>query len=156
MSTPYTLGINTTRKFIAYALLKRSATKPGRMIVKTDCLPIDGVRPTELVRRLCGIFDSLKAEFGDFEVAIRQCSAGRFGSSLQAIKSEALVEYSCDKRHLRFKLAHPSGFRAMLKCKEDQKWQLRANELFNGNGRIKNFDDGIDGAAAAAYKLVRE
>jgi len=154
MTKTFILGVSATKHFIMYAMLDTAASDLATMVVKADRLSIHKVRPTELVSQLCGIFDSTRAEFDEFKVGICQRSAGGYGSSTEAIKAEALIEYACDKHSLDYTMAHPNGFRVLLRCESGQKWQIKAKELFNGGGRIKYFTAGTDAAAVAAFKCA--
>lgn len=151
-----TLGTNTTKSHVCFALLRAEepATCPAFAILKTSRLAIAGTRPTILVTQLRAVFDSWKGEFGGFNVAVCSCSSGPRGSSIEAIKAEALVEFSCDQHGLEFEGVHPAGFRKSLGCDQGVKWQQQARELFNADGSITHFTSGIDSAAAAAFRAL--
>ncbi len=87
-------------------------------------------------------------------IALLKCSSGRFGSCLEAIKGEAMVELAASQRGLRVVKVAPQSLKRALGCAADQKWQDRAGELFNPHGSRSNWSRGAAGAVAVAFKVA--
>jgi len=85
-----------------------------------------------------------------------KCSSGRFGSCLEAIKGEAMVELAAFQHGLRVIKVAPQSLKKSLGCAMDQKWRDRANELFNPGGKRQNWSKGAIGAIAVAFKVTGE
>ena len=144
------LGINATKNGIAFALLEPTEADEYR-IAFSQRLAFDISEPCNLVDNVAAVFDSLRASHGAFKVHLCPCSAGAHGSSLEAIKAEALIEYACSIRDIKPTNQHPRSFKRTLDCGKEEKWQAKAKVLFNGKGTIGYFSTGVDGAAAAAF-----
>ena len=89
-------------------------------------------------------------------IALLKCSSGRFGSCLEAIKGEAMVELAAVQRGVRIIKVVPQSLKKSLGCATDQKWRDRAAELFNPKGRLQNWSKGAAGAVAVAFKTAGE
>jgi len=50
----------------------------------------------------------------------------------------------------------PQSLKKTLGCAMDQKWQDRAGERFNPDGKHRNWSRGAAGAVAAAFKVAGE
>jgi hypothetical protein len=97
------------------------------------------------------ILSSVKSE-GLSKVAILKCSSGPHGSSIGAIKAEAITELvAASELGLDLHRVAPQALRTALKCGSGQRWQDRARQLYNAVGEIKYWN-GTDGAVCAAYK----
>jgi len=87
-------------------------------------------------------------------LALLGSSSGRFKSSLEAIKAEAITELAAAESALPIVKVTAASLKKALGCATGQKWQARAGERFNGTGRHKNWSQGAAGAVAAALKVA--
>lgn len=149
-------GVNATKSAVVIA-----ETKGAR-----DSFVITAIRPipfqvrsgddlTELLQTLITLFDR-KGKGAGSVIAILKCSSGRFGSCLEAIKGEAMVELSASQRGLRVVKIAPQSLKRTLGCAKEQKWRDRAAELFNPDGKRPNWSKGAAGAVAAAFQVAGE
>jgi hypothetical protein len=109
----------------------------------------------QLLQILRALFDR-KGKRAGLVIALLKCSSGRFGSCLEAIKGEAMIELAAFQRGLRVVKVAPQSLKKSLGCAPDQKWRDRAAELFNPRGRHQNWSKGAAGAVAAAFKVAKE
>ena len=109
----------------------------------------------ELLQSLIAVFDR-KGKGAGSVIALLKCSSGRFGSCLEAIKGEAMVELAAAQRGLRVVKVAPQSLKKTLGCATDQKWRDRAAELFNPDGKRRNWSKGAAGAVAVAFKVAGE
>jgi len=109
----------------------------------------------ELLRRLLVTFDS-GAKRRRSTIALLGSSSGRFKSSVEAIKAEAITELAAAEAGLAVVKVTAASLKKALDCAAGQKWQARAGERFNPAGREKNWSQGAAGAAAAALKVAGE
>ena len=150
------LGISTTKSAIVVA----KTGGAGGKFVLTAIRPIpfqvcsgDGL--TELLKSLVTLFD--RYDRGATPViALLKCSSGRFGSCLEAIKGEAMVELVAAQRGLRVVKVAPQSLKKTLGCATEQKWRDRAAELFNPDGKRPNWSKGAAGAVSVAFKVAGE
>jgi hypothetical protein len=147
-----------------------NATRSAVVIVETkgvgDKFVVAAIRPVPFQVRsgddLAGLLQSLIALFdrkgkgAGSVIALLKCSSGRFGSCLEAIKGEAMVELAAAQRGLRVVKVAPQSLKKTLGCATDQKWRDRAAELFNPDGKRRNWSKGAAGAAAVAFKVAGE
>ena len=108
---------------------------------------------TELLQRLVAIFVS-GGKSRRSTIALLGSSSGRFKSSVEAIKAEAIIELAAAESGLPVVKVTAASLKKVLGCAIGQKWQARAGERFNGTGRHKNWSQGAAGAAAAALKVA--
>jgi ethanolamine utilization protein EutA (predicted chaperonin) len=87
-------------------------------------------------------------------IALLASSSGRFKSSVEAIKAEAITELAAAESGLPVIRVTAASLKKVLGCAEGQKWQARAGERFNPTGGYKNWSQGAAGAAAAALKVA--
>jgi hypothetical protein len=87
-------------------------------------------------------------------IALLGSSSGRFKSSVEAIKAEAITDLAAAESGLPVVRVTAASFKKVLSCAPGQKWQARAGELFNPTGRRKNWSQGAAGAAAAALRVA--
>ena len=113
-----------------------------------------GADLTELLQRLVVTFDRPKSRRST--IALLGSSSGRFKSSVEAIKAEAITELAAAESGLPIVRVTAASLKKALGCATGQKWQARAEERFNSGGRQKNWSHGAAGAAAAALKLAEE
>jgi hypothetical protein len=108
---------------------------------------------TELLRRLVVIFNRGRKSRRS-TVALLGSSSGRFKSSIEAIKAEAITELAAAENGLLVVRVTAASLKRVLGCVTGQKWQARAGERFNSTGRHENWSPGAAGAAAAALKVA--
>jgi hypothetical protein len=145
------LGISTTKSAIIVAETKGA----GGKFVITAIRPIpfqvrSGDDLAGLLQSLIALFDR-KGRGAGSVIALLKCSSGRFGSCLEAIKGEAMVELAVAQRGLRVVKVAPQSLKKTLGCATDQKWRDRAAELFNPDGKRRNWSKGAAGAVAVAF-----
>ena len=87
-------------------------------------------------------------------IALLGSSSGRFKSSVEAIKAEAITELAAAESGLPVVRVTAASLKNALGCAPGQKWQARAAERFNPTGRHKNWSHGAAGAGAAALKAA--
>ena len=147
-----------------------NATKSAVIIAETrgagDSFVITAIRPipfqvrsgddlAELQQTLLTLFDR-KGRGARPVISLLKCSSGRFGSCLEAIKGEAMLELAAYQRGLRVVRIAPQSLKRTLGCAKEQKWRDRAGELFNPDGKRPNWSKGAAGAVAVAYKVAGE
>jgi hypothetical protein len=145
-----------------------NATKPAVVIAETkgagDRFVITAIRPipfqvrtgddlAELRQRLLTFFNR-KGKGASAVIAVLKCSSGRFGSCLEAIKAEAMIELAVSECGLRVVKVAPQSLKKALGCATDERWRDRAEELFNPGGKRRNWSKGAAGAVAAALKVA--
>jgi ethanolamine utilization protein EutA (predicted chaperonin) len=108
---------------------------------------------TELLQRLVAVFDR-GGRSRRSTIALLGSSSGRFKSSLEAIKAEAITELAAVESGLPVVRVTASSLKKVLGCAPGQKWQARAGERFNPTGRHAKWSLGAAGAAAAALKVA--
>lgn len=149
-------GINATKSAVVIA-----ETKGAR-----DSFVVTAIRPipfrvrsgddlADLLQTLITLFDR-KGKGAGSVIALLKCSSGRFGSCLEAIKGEAVVELAASQRGLIAVKIAPQSLKKTLGCAMDQKWRDRAGELFNPDGKRPNWSKDAAGAVAAAFKVAGE
>ena len=148
------LGISTTKSAVVIAETKGAGDK----FVVTAIRPVpfqvrSGDDLTELLQCLITLFDR-KGKGAGSVIALLKCSSGRFGSCLEAIKGEAMIELAAFQRGLRVVKVAPQSLKKSLGCAPDQKWRDRAAELFNPRGQHQNWSKGAAGAVAVAFKVA--
>jgi hypothetical protein len=149
-------GVNATRSAVVIAETRGA----GGKFVVTAIRPISfqvrfGDDLAELLQSLITLFDRKDKGAGSV-IALLKCSSGRFGSCLEAIKGEAMVELAAAQRGLRVVKVAPQSLKKTLGCATDQKWRDRAAELFNPDGKRRNWSKGAAGAVAVAFKVAGE
>jgi ethanolamine utilization protein EutA (predicted chaperonin) len=107
----------------------------------------------ELLQRLIVIFDR-GGKGRRSTIALLGSSSGRFKSSIEAIKAEAITELAAADSGLRIVRVTAASLKKVLGCSAGQKWQARAAERFNPTGRHENWSQGAAGATAAALKVA--
>jgi len=148
------LGISSTKS----AIIIVETQGAGRRFVITGIRSIPfqvcfGDDLAELLRSLSALIGH-KGNGAGSVVALLKCSSGRFGSCLEAIKGEAMVELAAFLHGLRVIKVAPQSLKKSLGCASDQKWRDRANELFNPGGKRRNWSKGATGAVAVAFKVA--
>ena len=149
-------GVNATRSAVVTVETKGAGDK----FVVTAIRPVpfqvrSGDDLAGLLQSLIALFDR-KGRGAGSVIALLKCSSGRFGSCLEAIKGEAMVELAAAQRGLRVVKVAPQSLKKTLGCATDQKWRDRAAELFNPDGKRRNWSKGAAGAVAVAFKVAGE
>ena len=155
-NTNVIFGMNATKSAVVVAQTRGTG---GRFVV-TAIRPIlfqvgCGNDLAELLQILRALFDR-KSKRAGLVIALLKCSSGRFGSCLEAIKGEAMIELAAFQRGLRVIKVAPQSLKKSLGCAPDQKWRDRAAELFNPRGKHRNWSKGAAGAVAVAFKVAEE
>jgi ethanolamine utilization protein EutA (predicted chaperonin) len=146
-------GVSPTRDAVVIA----HTTGAGEALVIKSITSIQfqarsGDDLTALRQRLFTIFDRGKNRRST--IALLGSSSGRFKSSVEAIKAEAITEVAAAEIGLPVVKVTAASLKKVLGCATGQKWQARAEERFNPTGRHKNWSRGAAGAAAAALKVA--
>jgi hypothetical protein len=149
-------GVNATRSAVVIAETRGAA---GKFVV-TAIRPIpfqvrSGGDLTKLLQGLITVFDR-DGKGASPVIALLKCSSGRFGSCLEAIKGEAMIELAAFQGGFRVVKVAPQSLKKALGCATDQKWCDRAAERFNPKGRLRNWSRGAAGAVAVAFKVAGE
>ena len=106
---------------------------------------------SELLHRLVVVFAGKSRRS---TIALLGSSSGRFKSSLEAIKAEAITELAAAESRLPVIKVTAASLKGVLGCAAGQKWQARSAERFNPTGRHQDWSQGAAGAAAAALKVA--
>jgi hypothetical protein len=149
-------GINATKSAIIVAETRGAGSR--FVITSIRSIPFQvrfGNDLAELLRSLSALLDR-KGKSAGSAVALLKCSSGRFGSCLEAIKGEAMVELAAFQHGIRVIKVAPQSLKKSLGCATDQKWRDRANELFNPDGKRQNWSKGAIGAVSVAFKVAGE
>ncbi len=149
-------GVNATKSAVVVAQTKGATAKFVIIAIKPiPFQPRSGDDLAELLQTLISLLHC-KGKGAGSVIALLKCSSGRFGSCLEAIKGEAMVELAAVKSCLRVVKVAPQSLKKALGCAKDQKWRDRAGELFNPDGKRPNWSKGAAGAVAAAFKVAGE
>lgn len=150
------LGISTTKAAVIIAETRGAGDKFVIAAIRTIPLQIrSGDDLIELLQNLITLFDR-KRKGASSVVALLKCSSGRFGSCLETIKGEAMVELAAAQRGLRVVKIAPQSLKKALGCATDQTWRDRAAERFNAGSQQRNWSKGAAGAVAVAFKIAGE
>ena len=149
-------GASATRSAVVIAETKGSVGKFAITAIRPIPFQVrSGEDLAKMLQTLIIIFDR-KGKGSGSVVALLKCSSGRFGSCLEAIKGEALIELAAYQCGLRVVKVAPQSLKKALACTADQKWRDRAGELFNPDGKRRNWSRGAAGAVSVAFKLASE
>ncbi len=147
-------GINATKTNIVIAETRGAGSKFAISAIRSIPFQIRfGEDLANLLQTLCALMDR-KGKGAGSVIALLKCSSGRFGSCLEAIKGEAMVELAAFQLGLRVVKFAPQSLKKPLGCAADQKWRDRAAELFNPGGKRENWSKGAAGAVAVAFKVA--
>jgi ethanolamine utilization protein EutA (predicted chaperonin) len=147
-------GVSATKDAVVIA----QATGSGEMfaIKSITSIPFEarsGADLRTLMKRLVVIFGrGSKARRST--IALLASSSGRFKSSVEAIKAEAITELAAAESGLPVVRVTAASLKKVLGCSAGQKWQARAEERFNPRNRHENWSKGAAGATAAALKVA--
>ena len=147
-------GVSPTKDAVVIALTAGSGeTFAIKSITSIQFQARSGDDLTALLRRLVVIFGR-GGKSRRSALALLGSSSGRFKSSIEAIKAEAITELAAAESGLPVVRVSAASLKKVLGCAPGQKWQARAGERFNPTGRHKNWSQGAAGAAAAALKVA--
>ena len=148
------LGISTTKTAVFVAATKGAAEKFVLLTLRPIPFQVrTGADLAELLQNLLALFSRPDHPAGSV-IALLKCSSGRFGSGLEAIKAEAMIELAAAQRRLRLVKVAPQSLKKALGCAAGKKWQDRAGELFNPGGKRQPWSKGAAGAGAVAFKVA--
>jgi hypothetical protein len=150
------LGISTTKSAVIIATTQGTA----KTFTLTSLRPIpfavrSGADLAKLLQSLGKLFARPGRSAGPV-IALLKCSSGRFGSCLEAIKAEALIELAATQCRRRIIKVAPQSLKKSLGGPPEQKWRDRAGELFNPAGSRRHWSKGAAGAGAVAFKVAGE
>ena len=147
-----------------------SLTKDAVVVVQTrgsgETFAITSIKPiqfqtrsgddlADLRHRLIGLFGRAGKRHRS-TIALLGSSSGRFKSSVEAIKAEAITELAAAETGLPVVRVTAASLKKALGCAPSEKWHACARERFNPSGRQKNWSRGAAGAAAAALKVTEQ
>ena len=144
-------GVSPTRDAVVVAQTRGSGETFAMTSIRFHARSGDHL--SDLRHRLISIFDRA-GKSPRSTVALLGSSSGRFKSSVEAIKAEAIAELAAAERGLPVVRVTAASLKKALGCVTGQKWHARAEERFNPAGRQKNWSHGAAGAAAAALKVA--
>jgi hypothetical protein len=146
-------GVSATRNAVVIAQATGSgATFSIKAIRTIEFQARCGSDLKELLQRLVEVFDGGTRRRST--VALLGSSSGRFKSSVEAIKAEAITELAAAESGLPVVRVRAASLKKVLGCAAGEKWQACAGARFNPTGRHKNWSKGAAGAGAAALKVV--
>jgi hypothetical protein len=147
-------GLNATKSAVVVAHTKGANAKFAITAIRLIPFQVrSGDDLVKLLQTLITLFDR-KGDGPGPVIAILKCSSGRFGSCLEAIKGEAMIELAASQRGLRVVKIAPQSLKKTLGCAKDQKWRECAAEMFNPNGKRPNWSKGAAAAVAVAFKVA--
>jgi ethanolamine utilization protein EutA (predicted chaperonin) len=147
-------GVSPTRDAVVIAQTAGSGeTFVIKSITSIQFQARSGNDLTELLRRLVGVFER-GTKSRRSTIALLGSSSGRFKSSVEAIKAEAIIELAAAESGLPVVRVTAASLKKVLGCATGQKWQTCAAERFNPKGRLKNWSRGAAGATTAALKVA--
>jgi hypothetical protein len=150
-----TLGVSPTKDAVVIAQgIGSGETFVIKAITSIRFQAQSGDDLTELLRRLNATFTRGKSRRST--IALLGSSSGRFKSSVESIKAEAIIELAAAEIGVPVVKVTAVSLKRVLGCAIGQKWQARAAERFNPTGRHKNWSRAAAGAAAAAFKVAAE
>jgi ethanolamine utilization protein EutA (predicted chaperonin) len=145
-------GVSPTRDAVVIA--ETTGSKDSFEIKSIRSIPFQaksGDDLTELLQRLVALFGRGGRRS---TIAILGSSSGRFKSSVEAIKAEAIAEVAATQAGRPVVKVAVASLKKVLGCAIGQKWQARAAERFNADGKRENLSQGAAGAVAAAFKVT--
>ena len=146
-------GVSPTRE--AVVIVGTTGSGESLVIKSITSIPFQarsGADLLELRRRLVVVFDRGRTRRST--IALLASSSGRFKSSVEAIKAEAIAELAAAESGLPVVRVTAASFKKVLGCAAGQKWQARAAERFNPTGHHENWSQGAAGATTAALKVT--
>ena len=145
-------GVSPTRDAVVVA---RTTGSGERFAIKSiRSIPFQGRSGDDLAELLGRLVVVFEGGGNRSTIALLGSSSGRFKSSVEAIKAEAIAELAAVQAGLPVVKVAVASLKKILGCASGQKWQARAAERFNPEGQHKNWSQGAAGAAAAALKAA--
>ena len=146
-------GVSPTRNAVVIAQATGSSETFSIKAIRTiEFQARCGSDLKELKHRLVAEFDGGKRRRST--IALLGSASGRFKSSVEAIKAEAIIELAAAECGLPVVRVRAASFKKILGCAAGEKWQACAGARFNSTGRHKNWSHGAAGAGAAALAVV--
>jgi ethanolamine utilization protein EutA (predicted chaperonin) len=147
-------GVSPTKHAVVIAQATGSAeTFSIKSIRAIEFRAQSGSDLKELLQRLVEVFDR-GGKRRPSAIALLGSSSGRFKSSVEAIKAEAITELAAEQSGLPVVRVTVASLKKALGCAPGQTWQARAEERCNPTGLHKHWSRGAAGATAAALKVV--
>ena len=147
-------GVSATKNAVVVAEAAGSGkTFAIKSITSIQFQARSGADLRALLKRLVAIFDR-GGKSQRSTIALLASSSGRFKSSVEAIKAEAITEVAAADSGLPVVKVTAASLKKVLGCSAGQKWQARATERFNPTARHRNWSKGAAGATAAALKVA--
>ena len=147
------LGVSPTKNAVVIAQTTGSGARFAITSLKSiKFLARSGDDLAELRKRLVAIFGR-GGKRRRSTIALLGSSSGRFKSSVEVIKAEAITELAAAESGVPVVKVTAASLKAALGCAPGQKWQARAAERFNPKGRHATWSKGAAGAAPAARKV---
>src|SRR3990170_584742 len=149
-------GVSPTKDAVVIAQTAGSAeTFVIKSITSVPFQTRSGADLAGLLQRLVVIF-TRGAKGRRSTLALLGSSSGRFKSSVDAIKAEAITELAAAEAGLPVVKVTAASLKKVLGCAAGQKWQARAAERFNPAGLREGWSKGMAGATAAALKVAED
>lgn len=146
-------GVNATKE--AIFIVETHGTGQQFSVAKVRRIRFQLEKSADLADLLQNISTVFDHDFSsEVAVAVLKCSGGQYGSSVEAIKAEAITELAAVQKALRVTEIAPQSLKKALGCAAGEKWQERAKQLFNASGEHSYWSQGANGAASAAFKVA--
>jgi len=150
------LGVSTTKSAVIIAETEGHGALFAVIAIRPIPFRVEsGNDLVELLQSLTPIF-ARHCKRPNFVIALLKCSSGRFGSCLEAIKAEAVIEIAASQNSVDLFKVAPQSLKKALTCASDQKWRDRAAELFNSEDQHDKWSKGHAGAVSVAFKVAAE
>lgn len=150
------IGINSTKDAIFIAeTLGAGNTFEVQKITKLQFELGGATDLADLLKNLKTLLASLRDQECT-TLAILCCSSGQYGSSIEAVKAEAVVQLAAHECGFTLVDVKPQSLKSALGCENGEKWQAKSKEMFNAEGAHKHWSQGANGAAAAAFKAAKK
>jgi Holliday junction resolvasome RuvABC endonuclease subunit len=147
-------GVNATKEAIFIAETDGTAEQFSVINVRRIKFQIEKASDlTDLLQNISTVLDH-DAHSSAASVAILKCSGGQYGSSVEAIKAEAIAELAAIQKGLTVTEVAPQSLKKALSCAAGVKWQERSKQMFNANGQHGYWSQGANGAVSAAFKAA--
>ena len=149
------IGINATKEAIYIAETCGAGETFGvEKITKVQFVLNDASDLADLFQTIKTLLAAYRDQQCD-TIAILSCCAGRYPSSIEAVKAEAVIQLAGHEQEFTIVPVKPQSLKSVLGCGQGEQWQAKSKELFNADGAHKYWSQGANGAAAAAYKATK-
>ena len=146
------IGITASKDFLYLAMT--TGDKASFAISQHHRIQVDHMDWASLVSTLSTFLNSYDADETIGRVVIVCCASGMYGASPVAFKAEGFAEHQCQERGYPISYATKKSLPKFLGCQSGQKWQARAQQLFNSQKKITYFTSGYDAAISGAYGVT--